>query len=312
MSGYIMTVDTGGSKTQITLFSSNGNKLNETRCIGIGVTNEANAQLDILKKAIEDIVPKENFSDIEKIVINVGGKNTDQIRGLFETLFPGASVETYRESSGVIMRALCESYNADAILMAGTGSIALSNGLNGSIITDGWCPNVGDFGSGYWIGLEAISRSVKALENNSKLTPLVKYITGKEEPFSAFMDTTEQMLIRDEIRSRFMPLERAEVAKITKVAAGFAREGDTMAKEIFNDAGVELAKTVIRGLDIAKCSDDAKILVSGGLIGCFDLWGAAFEETLNKENKNYTYFIGESDMTRGALCYALHNIKRRD
>lgn len=307
MNGYIMTVDTGGSKTQISLFDSAGNKLGDTRCVGIGVADEADARLSQIEQALKSLMDKYKFSNINTIIINVGGKNTQQVKNKFSEFFPAASIEVFRESSGVIMSALCDSENADAILMAGTGTIALAKGDKGNIITDGWCPNVGDFGSGYWIGLEAISRSVKALEESSLLTPLVKYITGLSEPFSAFSDTTEQMFIRDKVRTHFMPLERAKVANLTKIVAEYARNNDYIARNIFHDAGIELAQTVIRGLNLAHSKENARVLVSGGLIGCFDLWGPSFEQTLNCENRDYTYFIGDADMTKGALYYALHN-----
>ena len=310
MNGYIMTVDTGGSKTQITLFNSEGVKLYDARCAGIGASNESEKSLFQLEQTLEGLIDKEKASDIHTIVINVGGKNTNQIKSEFLQLFPTAHIEVYRESSGVIMSALCDAENADAILMAGTGTIALAKGVKGNIIVDGWCPNVGDFGSGYWIGLEAISRSVKALEESAELTPLIKHTTGRSKPFTALADTTEQMLLRDEVRTNFMPLERAKVAGLTRIAAEFARNGDLFAQKIFYDSGIELAHTVIRGLKLAHSKDNARILISGGLVGCYDLWGASFEETLNKENKGYTPFIGDADMTKGALYYALHNIKK--
>ncbi len=302
---HIITVDTGGSKTQITLFDFKGNKINSTRCIGIGTLNNNSSQVDLLEKSINSLLCKKDYERVAIVIINVGGTNTEQIKLVFSHIFPDAHIEAYRESSGVIMSALCDAENADAILMAGTGSIAVAKGKNGNVILDGWCPNIGDFGSGYWIGLEAISRSVKALEQTVPLSPLAKYITGRDTPFLAFKSTTDQMLLRDEVRSRFMPLERYKVASIAREVAQFARNSDAMAIEILNDAGDELAQTVIRGLKLAGCSDDAQILISGGLTGCFDLWGKAFESRLNAENKNYAYRVGDADMTKGAIHYAL-------
>lgn len=304
MRDYILTIDTGGSKTQLTLFDSGGKKLSFSRCGGLGVTDEKDSMLDILEEALQVLLDKESFPRVGTVIINVGGTNTEQLKNEFARFFPAARIEAFRESSGVIMSALCDAENTDAILMAGTGSIALAKGECGSIITDGWCPNVGDFGSGYYIGLEAIRRSVQALEKASPLPPLAKHITGLSAPFCAFADTAEQMHLRDKVRSNFMPLERLAVAGLTHIAADCARSGDHMATGIFCDAGRELAHTVLRALRIAKSPDDAKILVSGGLTHCFDLWGKCFEKTLNEENKNYTYCIGEADMTKGALYYA--------
>ena len=253
MCSYIVTVDTGGSKTQITLFDNDGNHLSEARCKGIGVTRESDAETELLTEALNSLMDNRNFEDVSMVIINVGGTNTEQIKSVLSPYFPNAQIEAYRESSGVIMSAICDLEKADVLLMAGTGSIALAKGKKGNIITDGWCPNIGDFGSGYWIGLEAISRSLLSLESSDSLSQLAKIITGKELPFSAMEDTSLQMVMRDEVRSHFMPLERSAVAKLTRVVADCARCGDQMAIDILRDAGKELAKTVIRAMNIAEC-----------------------------------------------------------
>lgn len=308
MNGYILAVDTGGSKTQLSLFDLSGNQLSNARCKGIGVSYGAEAPLEVLSGTLNGLMTEKAFSEVRSIVINVGGANTEEIRKAFAFFFPSAQIRVFRESSGVIMSELCEIAGADAILMAGTGTIALAKGKNGNIITDGWCPNVGDWGSGYHIGLEAISRSVKALETDVALPPLAKYITGRNMPFKAVSNTEEQMILRDEVRSHFMPLERADVAKLTQDAARYAREGDEMAINIFVDAGKALAQTTLRGIKLADCNENARVLVSGGLTKCVDLWGPSFEKTLQSENKKYSWFVGYADMIKGALHYALKTL----
>ncbi len=309
MCSYIVTVDTGGSKTQITLFDKDGNHLSEARCKGIGVTRESDAETELLTEALNSLMNNRNFEDVSMVIINVGGTNTEQIKSVLSPYFPNAQIEAYRESSGVIMSAICDLGKADVLLMAGTGSIALAKGEKGNIITDGWCPNIGDFGSGYWIGIEAISRSLLSLEKSEPLSSLAKTITGRNAPFSAMKNASVQMAMRDEVRSHFMPIKRSAVAKLTRVVADCARCGDEMALGIFRDAGYELAKTVIRAMNIAGCKETSTILVSGGLTACSDLWKNSFDETLKKERENCTWRIGEADMTKGALHYAL-NLER--
>lgn len=308
MGSYIVTVDTGGSKTQISLFDFEGTRISESRCVGIGVAQGSDTSLHHLKDALEHLMRGREYSEVAKVVINVGGANVKEIREEIAVYFPCAKVEAYRESSGVLMEALCRAEDVDVILMVGTGSIALARGRKGNVIADGWCPNVGDGGSGYWIGLQAISRSVKALEKEEKLPHIAKLITGRESSFTAVENTMEQMRMRDQVRTNFMPLERAAVAGLTRTAAQCAREGDAMAASIFSDAGKELAETVLRAIKLADCKKPTEILVSGGLTGCADLWGEAFQETLLKESNDCKWRVGDADMTKGALFYALHDM----
>lgn len=300
MTGYTVIIDTGGTKTRLCVFDNVENLVFEASFKGVGAYYDCD--LGDFVTAIRSCgeIP---FENTERVVCNVGGKNDGQIRAALTELFCNARVEVFRESSGVIMRSICLMNDSDAILMAGTGSIALAIGSRGSIIADGWSPNSGDKGSGYWIGLEAISRSLIALEGDS-LPPLARCVTKREEPFFAVSDTQIQMVERDKVREGIFPLERERVAAYTKVAAEYARGGDSFAKEIFEDAGVLLAKTVLRAVKRAECKGPTRIFVSGGLTRCIDLWGDAFRQTL-AEDIEFTLAVGEADMIKGALYLAV-------
>jgi N-acetylglucosamine kinase-like BadF-type ATPase len=306
---YILTIDTGGSKSKLTLFNSKGVGIADGKCEGMGYAGEKIGGFPFLKEVLGNLLESIPFSSVSTVIINLGGTNTEQLKEELQKFFPSATVRVYRESSGVIMSAFCKIEAVDALLMAGTGTIALAQSENGSVITDGWGVNVGDLGSGYWIGLEAIVRSLKMLEGADELSPLCKHITGLDKPFYAFVDTTEQMIIRDKVRKNFIPLDRARTAALTKVAAEYARKGDAMAAQIFAEAGAHLARCVARGL-IAVGLHEAEILVSGGLTNCFDLLESSFEKTLSSFGKKYRYRIGEADMTRGAAFFALNMLKQ--
>lgn len=300
MDKYIVTIETGGTKSRITVFTSGGELEVQSECAGVGAVG--NADLTDFMDKMNQLRLTVPFECVSNVIVNLGGTNTDQIREAVSPMFPNAVTEVYRESSGVIMKAICQMEKVDVLLMAGTGIICLACGDKGSMITDAWGVNIGDKGSGYWIGLESISRSLLALEKDKELPPLAKYITGRQEPFSGVDNTEQIMVIRDDVRKNFMPLERMKVAAFAKDAARFARDGDEIAMGIFRDAGVYLAETVIRGAKLAGCGDDASVLVSGGLIRCYDLWGESFEQTLNAQSA-YTARVGEADMTLGMLYY---------
>ena len=119
MDGHILTVDTGGSKTQISIFDSNGDFINDIRCAGVGVSYDSEFDFSPICEALNELMGKIAFSEVEKIVINLGGTNTEEIKKNFSTYFPSAKTVAFRESSGVIMSALCDLENADAILYAG-------------------------------------------------------------------------------------------------------------------------------------------------------------------------------------------------
>lgn len=301
MHKYILTVDTGGSKTCITAFDKNDSIISRIWSPGVGVVGKADlSQLEAALRDLGDII---SFDEVGQVVINLGGTNTAQLKAEFEKYFKNARVDAFRESSGVIMNSICEMEKCDALLMAGTGVICFSKGKNGKMITDAWGPNTGDKGSGYWIGLEAVSRSLMELEEGEPLSPLAKYITGREEPFAAVADSVELMELRDLTRKNFMPPDRKKIAGFAKISADYAREGDEAALGIFREAGELMAKTVLRGVTRAGCTENPCLFISGGLIHSFDLWGEAFKNELNKKIR-FTFKTGEADMTQGMLYYS--------
>ena len=311
MSSLIVTMDTGGSKTLLNLCDISGEIIREENCVGVGVLNEADAKIDELEAAIFCLMKGYERADVLSVVGNVGGTNNQQLTEVMQKEFPKAKVEIFRESSGVLMADLCRLKKIDAILMAGTGSIALAIGDNGSVITDGWSPYLGDGGSGFWIGMQAIRRSLRMLESKLPLSPLVKELTGREEPFSPYADVSAQMPDRDKIRGMILPLERKKVAAITKRCAEYARAGDDFSKEIFRDAGEALADTVLRAVITAGGKDSAGIMVTGGLVGCADLWSESFDKRIKRENENYSWQTGEINMIEGALYHALSEFDDR-
>lgn len=298
MDKYIITVESGGTKSHICAFDRDGNLLKEINCGGVGSVGDA--ELTGFLSQINELSTIIPFEKVSNVVVNLGGTNDKQVQKALSPLFPNGETEVYRESSGVIMRAICEMENADILLMAGTGTICLAKGDNGCVITDGWGINIGDKGSGYWIGMEAVSRSLLALESKDALGPLARYITGREKPLCAVQNAEVLMKERDEVRRNFLPAERAKIAGFAKDAARFGAKGDQMAKDIFRDAGKCLAQTVMRSSTLAGLKDGAGLLVSGGLIHCYDLWGKSFEETL-RSGFDFNIRVGEVDMTRGML-----------
>lgn len=54
-----------------------------------------------------------------------------------------------------------------ALLIAGTGAAALGIETGGARLIDGWGPELGDFGSGSWLGREALRALLRTVENGT-------------------------------------------------------------------------------------------------------------------------------------------------
>ena len=273
----LLVADIGGTNTRLHLADINGNILHSSSTFGVAASTESASPLPCLEKLLEELHEREN---IGAIAINLGGKNTGQVEGCFRKYFPQTPMKIFRESEGTAAYALSEEYGAPIVLMAGTGTIAVGKAENGFVISGGWGMNVGDDGSGYDIGLQAIRKSFRALDGTEPLSPLVKYLCGVEEPLCATQTSALYRDARDTSRERFYPLERKRIAALTKTVAEFAEKGDKTALEIFSYAGEKLAELV---LCTAKKLDGEipAIVITGGLINCRKFWQEPFEYALH-------------------------------
>ena len=276
MNKKLIAADIGGSKSRIRLLDTDGTVLSETVGTGVADSEDHAAPLPTLETLISEV---SHGGSVGAVAINLGGKNTGQVLTTFRKFFPDAPIKIFRESEGTAAFALGKEYGAPIILMAGTGAIAVGQWKGHFVTAGGWGINVGDAGSGYDIGLQAVRMSLAALDNTEPLSPLAKCICGCEEPLAATQDPSVFKDNRDQVREKIAPFDRQHIASFTKIVAEFAERGDRSALEIFEYAGKNLAELVI---NTGKKLGDAQksIVVTGGLIHTKKFWGKSFEAVL--------------------------------
>lgn len=276
MSKKLIAADIGGSKSRIRLLDMDGSVLSEVVGIGVADSEDHTAPLPTLEMLISEA---SLGASIGAVAINLGGKNTGQILTAFRRFFPNVPIKIFRESEGTAALALGDNYGAPMILMAGTGAIAVGRWKEHFVAAGGWGINVGDAGSGYDIGLQAIRMSLAALDHTEPLSPLAKCICGCEEPLAVTRDPSVFKANRDKVRERIAPFDRQHIASFTKIVAEFAEQGDRSALEIFEYAGKKLAE-LVKNTE-RKLGDAPKsIVVTGGLIHTRKFWAESFEAGL--------------------------------
>lgn len=309
MSENWLLIDSGGTKSHIMLTASDGEILNETVCPGIGLAVDLeNEPLDefsgVIRTLCEDV-------HVDRAVVNLGGKNERQVHNVIAGCLPGTEVHVLRESSGILADAMRAHFGADVIVLMGTGVIVIGRGPKGMFIADGWGVNIGDVASGYWIGLQAIQRSLKALEDPFAWTPLAAEVTGHAVPFTAAETGDRQMQLRDQARAHIgLPLDRARVAALTRKVRQFAEKGDPMAVSILNDAGSGMADTVARTLRACGREEAPRVLIIGGVAGLSHLWGDAFDQRLKALFPQAAWEARQCDILDGCKAYAQNLMNR--
>jgi glucosamine kinase len=143
------------------------------------------------------------------------------------------------------------------LLISGTGSVAWGRnerGAEGRV--GGWGSLLGDEGSGYAIGLEALRRVARAADGRGPTTALRRAILPH-----LGLDKAESLV------TWAAEAKKADVAALVPVVVECTRAGDLVAAEIMSQAGDSLARHVLAVLDnLGPWSVAPAVALSGGLL----------------------------------------------
>ncbi len=279
---YIIGVDGGGSKTEAVIVDTNSMVI-----IGYGVSGPSNYHNVGMDNAVINIVDSimraiQNsdleFKLFDSLCIALAGLDTR-----YDRQYVVERLDSLNLSKKIIIEhdaheaLMAGSYGKPGIsVIAGTGSIAYGwDGRDRYIAGNhGWI--LGDQGSGFWIGYQAIQSAVKMLDGRLPRGPLADLVL---EHFNV-MDKEELSYVIYQIG--FSVEMIASLAPIVKKAYEM---GDRVAEEILLNAASELAeavKAVAKKLDIAG---EIHVYYTGGIFN-IDLVREEFEKILLKNIPN--------------------------
>jgi N-acetylglucosamine kinase-like BadF-type ATPase len=257
---YFLALDAGGTKTDALL-------ADESRVLARGSADtikllrttpeEAEARLSAL---LEELSAKAGvpLSKITRTCMGIAGFSTGLVsRWSQQTLA--------RHVSGEILLCGDEEIALDAVfpgtpgilVIAGTGSNVIGRCSNGSLHgAGGWGPVLGDEGSGYWIGIEAVRSALRAQDrhvNSCMLADIQKHWG---------LDSLQDLVAM----ANRQPAP--DFASLARVVAECAAGGDALAQSVLQRAGEELAGfvTLVHSkMQAAECEEPATTETSLGV-----------------------------------------------
>jgi len=137
-----------------------------------------------------------------------------------------------------------------AVVAAGTGVVTLAVGASTMARVDGWGYLIGDAGSGYWIGREALDAVMRDYDGRGPATTLR---SAAEERWPVLSEAYIDLQSRDD--------RVAVIASLAAVVAAHAGAGDPAAEAITARAAGELARSVTTALRRADLADDRALAV---------------------------------------------------
>lgn len=252
MSNFL-AVDSGGTKTIAIIFDENA------KILGVGKSDGGNAVLMDKISALSSVV------EATTLAMEQCGKTAKQIKRGY-LFIPGFKevLSDYIEKMGIDVELkgeidelhFSELKGGDGIVvLAGTGSFATAFVDEKNFRLGGWGTILGDEGSGYSIGLNAIKKAIIDFDDgiNSKIVSVVKQFFSIDS-----IENLRSLIYKDSGM-------RAKIASLCKIVCENAQEGESDCDRILEVASDELAKMAMR-VYIKSGSD--KILpthLSGGL-----------------------------------------------
>jgi N-acetylglucosamine kinase-like BadF-type ATPase len=244
---YVLGIDAGGTKTVCYLADSQGEIVGEGRRSGANL--QAHGELEVEKVLHAVIEQAIGERDILPAAVCLGVAGVDRpdddhiVRAIMRRL-------GYRSHLLVVNDALVAlvagvGHDPGVVLIAGTGSIAYGVNEDGyAARAGGWGYVLGDEGSGYWIGREALIAVVRETDGRgprTRLTPLLLDHLGLAHANGLVREIYDK------------GVHKQAIAALGPVVARARDEGDVVAAEILRRASLELIRasaTVIERLQM--------------------------------------------------------------
>jgi N-acetylglucosamine kinase-like BadF-type ATPase len=257
---HVIGIDAGGTKTVCLLADEHGTIVSEAR--GAGANLHAAGELavekvlhEVMEEAIGDrpIVPA-------AICLGIAGVDREDeaqiVRAIMRRIGYKSRVVVVNDA---LIALVAGARDEPGILInAGTGSIVYGRNAAGQAArAGGWGHMIGDEGSGYWIGREALAAVMRAADGRGPDTALATEIL-------AYFNVADVSRLPRIVYDREMP--RMSVAALGPIVQTVAADGDAVALRILERAADELvlgAQSVATRLEMR--GDTFTFYLAGGV-----------------------------------------------
>ena len=233
---HVLGIDAGGTKTVCLLADERGMILSEGR--GPGANLHAAGELaveKVLHEVMEEAIGERSVSPAA-ICLGIAGVDREDeektVRAIMRRIGHKSRVLVVNDALIALVAGARDA--PGIVIISGTGSIVYGRNANGEAArAGGWGHIIGDEGSGYWIGREALAAVMRAADGRGPATGLTV------EAKSHFGVSDESRLPRI-VYDRELP--RMSVAALGPIVQRAAEQGDAVATRILERAAEELVQ----------------------------------------------------------------------
>ncbi|MEW2384759.1 BadF/BadG/BcrA/BcrD ATPase family protein [Micromonospora sp. NPDC047707] len=270
MSGTVVVgLDVGGTSTRATAVTLDGERLGTGRAGGGNPTSHgAEAAARELRAALRAALSGVDPARVRAGVVGLAGAARlladPDGRAAFDRAWHDAGLRCPYAVHGDALVAYASGTAAPdgTILIAGTGAIAARvRDLRLDRVADGHGWLLGDAGSGFWLGREAVRGVLADLDRGTAPGPLgaavLRDLLGSAEVAPRSRDTVDTLI---QAVTRRPPVELARLAPLVTTAAV---DGEPVARRLLDEAALHLAESTAR---IRPAGERTPIVLGGGLL----------------------------------------------
>jgi glucosamine kinase len=270
---YFLGVDAGGTKTEFLL----GDESREIGRIQTGsikrLRRDEEATEQNLSRALIELTAKTGVSmlSVARCCVGASGSTAPLVAEWITNAFrPQVSGEFLLVEDVDIALDAAFQGERGVLILAGTGSNVAGRDIDGQIVTaGGWGPALSDEGSGYFLGLEALRKGFRAIDerrttivletiqsywNLSSLGELVEYANANPSPdFSALAPLVIAAAMQgDEVAEEVVHAGGEERASLAAIVIERIRETEEDAGKGFSMLPVALAGSILEKVPKAR------------------------------------------------------------
>jgi glucosamine kinase len=302
--GYFLGVDAGGTKTEF-LLGDESRELGRVQSGSIKrLRREEAATEQNLNHALDELAAQTGVSmlSIAACCVGASGSTAPLVSEWITTAFrPRVGGKLLLvEDVDIALDAAFQGARG-LLILAGTGSNIAGRGEDGQIVTaGGWGPALSDEGSGYFLGLEALRRGFRAIDEGRTSMLL--------ETIQSYWGLTSLGELVEYANANPAP----DFSALAPLAIACAMQGDEVAGEVVRHSGEELAglATIVverirategnLGLEFAMLP----VALAGSILEKVPRARRALEEALDQRYPGVEIFADPVDPVQGALWRA--------
>lgn len=271
MSPLVVGVDAGGTSTRAKLGKLDGTVLGTARREGANPNSHPpDVAANRIAEAVTEALGEHDPSTVGSAVLGLAGDSKlvdPEVAEIFQRAWrkTGIGCELTVLNDVEVAYASATAEPTGTALVAGTGSNAFGiREHRAARRTGGYGWLLGDEGSGFWLGREAVRACLNALLGGAELGMLARatyeQAVGEYTPETAFSARQAQS---SEVITAANAHEPIRLAKFAPLVGEAALAGDETAIAILDQAVEHLTKLAVA----ARAEDGGPVVLTGGLIG---------------------------------------------